>query len=62
MSSSEILKKKVKIANSLKWFNFLQVFFRFLPSKRARRSSDTVRVDPEAYVLKLSILVAQRLA
>ena len=27
-----------------------------------RRSSDTVRVVPEAYVLRLSIFVAQRLA
>ena len=48
MRSSEILKTK-------------QTSFRYLLSKRARRGSDTVRVVPEAYVLKLSIFVAQRL-
>ena len=33
-----------------------------IAATRAQRSSDTVRVVPEAYALKLSIFVAQRLA
>ena len=40
----------------------LKIFFRILLSKRARKSLDTVLVVPEAYILKLSIFVAQRLA
>ena len=68
MSSSKILKTKkmsfflVKLSYSLIGFNYLQDILRFLLSKRAQRSSDTVRVVPEANVLKLSIFVAQRLA
>ena len=52
----------VKLSYSLIGFNYLQDILRFLLSKRAQRSSDTVRVVPEANVLKLSIFVAQRLA
>ena len=69
MSSSDILNPTkgffvVKLFYSLKGFNYLQYFFLFQLSKRAQRSSDTVRVVPEAeaYDLKLSIFVAQRLA
>ena len=67
MSSSEILKTKkrfylAKLSYPLKGFNNLQDFLRFSLSNRAQRSSDTVPVVPKAYVLKLSIFVAQRLA
>ena len=66
MRSSEILKKKV----FLFWSNSpilskgsitLKIFLE-KSSKRARRSLDTVWVVPEAYVLKLPIFIAQRLA
>ena len=49
----------VKLSYSLKGFNYLQAFLKFLLSNRAWRSSDTVRVIPEAYVLKLSIFFYQ---
>ena len=67
MSSSGIVKSKIKVflvklSYPFKEFNYLQDFFISLLSKRAQRSSDTVRLVPEAYVLKLSIFVAQRLA
>ena len=66
MSSSEILKTKKKFfCQPLLFpqgFNHLQDFVHFLLSKRVQRSSYTVGVVPEAYVLKLSIFVAQRLA
>ena len=50
----------VKLSYPLKGFNYPQDFFRILLSKRARRSLDSVRVVPEAYVLELSILIAQK--
>ena len=63
MSSSEILKTNFFCQPLLfpQGFNPLQDFVTFLLSKRAQRISYTVRVVPEAYVLKLSIFVAQRL-